>query len=769
VTEAAKQNATSSAEAGAPAEELPRRFGKYILMRRLAVGGMAELYLALHRTIAGERLLVIKRILPDLNRDGSFIEMLLQEARIAMTFSDPNIVSTYDVGQADGIYYIAMEHIQGEDLRSIVRAMKPKSVTEFPLEHAIAIVMGAAAGLAYAHEQKDARGNPLHVVHRDISPQNVLVTLTGGVKVVDFGIAKASLASGRAVRPSALASSAPPPAVDVDVVSGEVRRDPPRSSNPHNTRTGQIKGKVPYMSPEQARGEELDHRSDIFSLGIILFELCTGRRLFRGSSEQDTIKMITDGDYPRPSDVNPRISSALERVIMKSLAPDRDARYQSARQLQADLEAVSRKESIPVSAVALGEWMRMLFAERIAAQDEVLAQDKLRAEEIAFDLDDDRGLQTVTVVNTVHVPASRKPMVAMALVLLAVVLSAAGFYAYKERETRDRERRAALVRSGVISVRSTPEGAHIWLNDSPTAFRSPHELTGLETGAGVRFRVKLTAEGYEPFTQEVALDAPNARRSVEATLARARAHAFTVLEVRTTPPGARVMVDGRDVQGASPLTVPELQPGVEHTVLVRHPEYIDENFTFVGEAGRVELRNLALRDRPLGPDEGFVSATVDPPEARVRVGDREYNTGSPYRIRVTAGRPVTLLFVAPGRHTATRIVTPRAGATVEVSPARLELREERPGTAPNPTPPNNTTTTPTPPADNRPGRITVGANPWCNVNIDGTDLGESPVANRSFPPGSHTIRCTNPERGTQTRRVTLNPGQDLRVRIDFPQ
>ena len=172
-------------------EGLPRRFGKYTLLRKLAVGGMAELFLAIQRSVAGfEKLIVIKRILPSMNQDRAFIDMFLHEARIAATLSHPNIVQIFDVGQVDGTYFIAMEHVHGEDLRSIVRQMKRKGVNDFPLEHAISIVLGMCAGLAYAHEKRELDGSALNIVHRDISPQNVVVTFTGDVKIVDFGIAK---------------------------------------------------------------------------------------------------------------------------------------------------------------------------------------------------------------------------------------------------------------------------------------------------------------------------------------------------------------------------------------------------------------------------------------------------------------------------------------------------------------------------------------------------------------------------------------------------
>src|SRR5690349_13479140 len=229
-------------------EELPRQFGKYTLLRKLASGGMAEIFLALHRSMAGfEKLVVIKRILPAMNQDAAFIDMLLHEARVAATLSHPNIVQTFDVGQVDGTFFIAMEHIHGEDIRSIVRAMKKSAVTEFPLEHTLAIVLGMCAGLAYAHDKRDLDGQTLDIVHRDISPQNIVVTFTGDVKIVDFGIAKST-------------------------------------SGAEDTKSGKLKGKVPYMSPEQASGGHVDWRSDIFATGVMLFELTTGKRLFKGAS-----------------------------------------------------------------------------------------------------------------------------------------------------------------------------------------------------------------------------------------------------------------------------------------------------------------------------------------------------------------------------------------------------------------------------------------------------------------------------------------------------
>src|SRR5262249_45169826 len=254
----------------------------------------------------------------------------------------------FDVGQADGQYFIAMEHVHGEDLRSMVRQMKKKGVLEFPLEHALAIVLGMCAGLAYAHEKRDLDGSALDIVHRDISPQNVVVTFTGDVKIVDFGIAKST--------------------------------DPKMIEQ---TKSGKLKGKVPYMSPEQARGDHIDARSDIFATGTMLFELTTGKRLFKGSSEYETLKLICERDYPQPSYVRPGYPPSLERIVMKALAKDKAERYQSAREMQQDIEAFAREERVPVSQVSLSKWMQFLFEETLAEQNEALQDVKQLADIIA--------------------------------------------------------------------------------------------------------------------------------------------------------------------------------------------------------------------------------------------------------------------------------------------------------------------------------------------------------------------------------------------------
>jgi hypothetical protein len=309
---------------------MPPKLGKYEILERIAVGGMAEIYLARLSGISGfEKLVVVKRMLPQLAPRPEFVQMFLDEARIAATLHHSNIVQVFDVGAEDGQYYFAMEFLHGEDVSSFMHTLTTKGRV-LPLEAALEIVLGVCAGLHFAHEQTGRDGAPLKIVHRDVSPQNVLVTFDGGVKLLDFGIAKAT---------RRLAA----------------------------TRHGTLKGKVQYMSPEQCRGESVDRRSDIFSTAILLWELTTSHRLFARTSEFDTMKKIIESDAPPPSSMVREYPPALEQIVMRGLRRRRSERYQTAQEMQVALEEFVRENRLAVSAIALERLMHELFSEELHA------------------------------------------------------------------------------------------------------------------------------------------------------------------------------------------------------------------------------------------------------------------------------------------------------------------------------------------------------------------------------------------------------------------
>ena len=315
----------------APVRDELRRgdsLGRYEIIERIATGGMAEIYLGRVRGNAGfDKLVAIKRILPHVAADHAFVEMFLAEARLAATLRHPNIADVFDVGVVQGSHFFAMEYIHGQDLRTL-RREAARSHRRIPLEVTLAIITNVASALAYAHALSGPNG-PLHLVHRDISPSNILVSYDGAVKLVDFGIARAESNPGTTI-----------------------------------TRTGQLKGKIPYMSPEQCRAKSLDHRTDLFSLGIVLYELTTNVRPFDGKGDFDTLERIVHGIMLPPSEIVAGYLPALEAIVMRLLANKRAARYQSAGELLVDLERLTAEHGLFASAFMVGKYMRDRFPEQ---------------------------------------------------------------------------------------------------------------------------------------------------------------------------------------------------------------------------------------------------------------------------------------------------------------------------------------------------------------------------------------------------------------------
>lgn len=305
------------------------KLDKYEIIAPLAVGGMAELYVARIRGLEGfERLCVIKRILPQHARDEQFVKMFLDEARLAATLRHPNVIQVYDVGVVKGRYYFAMEYVHGQDLAALVAASRAQR-RSLRVGNAVAIAIGAAAGLHHAHQQVDAAGRPLRIVHRDVSPANILISYDGHVKLVDFGIAKAAARAAQ-------------------------------------TTAGGFKGKLSYMSPEQVvASPALDHRSDVFSLGVVLYELTTGKPLFRGDSDFLIAEKITSGTITPPGEARPGYDERLAAVVMKALALAPEDRFATAAELQHALEDYARVAQLTTSSTSLAELMRDLFRTQI--------------------------------------------------------------------------------------------------------------------------------------------------------------------------------------------------------------------------------------------------------------------------------------------------------------------------------------------------------------------------------------------------------------------
>ncbi len=319
------------------------QLGKYELISLLAKGGMGEVYLARARGIAGfEKLVVIKRNLPTISVDR---EPLFAEARIAATLQHTNIVQVYDVDTDGATVFMAMEFLHGQDVRHVLRRLRDGGGGPLPLDPAIAIAQAVCAGLHYAHDRRDGDGTPLGIVHRDVSPSNVFVTYDGGVKLIDFGLAKAT-------------------------------------ALPSETQLGTIKGKLGYMSPEQCRGEPLDRRSDVFCIGIMLYEMTTGRRPFDADNEYLICKQICEEAPRRPTALDASYPPELEAIVLRAMSKDRRARHGTAGALQEELARLARERRLEVSQWALGQYMAGLFRAELDAWHEAQRTGQSLAEHV---------------------------------------------------------------------------------------------------------------------------------------------------------------------------------------------------------------------------------------------------------------------------------------------------------------------------------------------------------------------------------------------------
>lgn len=491
---------------------LPPRIGRYEVLGELASGGMAEILLA---RISGpgdfKRAVVIKRILRSYASNASFGRMFLDEARIVAALRHPNVVHVQELGEEDGEPYLVMEYVEGENASSL---LKRTVASGQPLDTHLAahIVAECCAGLHAAHELVDDAGRPQNLVHRDVSPQNVLVTYDGHIKLVDFGIA---------------------------LVDDKTTRTEP----------GEIKGKFDYMSPEQMLGKPLDRRSDVFSLGAVLYELSTGRRLFKRRSLSKTVEAITRDPIVPPSRVITGFSPALEAVIMRALSRECDARYASAAELRKDLLEIVRELSSPVEVLAAR--MRLLFADRIVEKGEMLrrvgAGDELS-----------------------HVPAG---------------------------ETDDG-----------LEVPMAPDATMVDATPVPFAVgRKPRARTLAMAGAGVLFVAIGVAAAVVLTRPDVRSEAPVAPAEPAQPVS-----ATVIVRVESKPPGAHVLVGGQD-RGETPLALELQRGPSQIAIELRRPGYASVAQLVVPDAEQklvVALTPKPARRRPGGRTSPRSHATV---------------------------------------------------------------------------------------------------------------------------------------------------------------
>ncbi len=500
-----------------------REFGKYKLLDRIATGGMAEIYRARMTAAAGVTKPVgIKRILPHYARSRAFLAMFINEAKIAVGLSHGNIVQVFDFGEVDGEYFLAMEWVHGHALSQVLRRAREKGLPALPPPLALMVAIEMLKGLAYAHTRLDEGGQPLNIVHRDVSPQNVLVSYEGQVKLTDFGIARARLAGG-----------------------------PDEGGAPQ--------GKYVYFAPEQARGREPDARADIFAAGTVLYELLCGRLPFEGKVA-DVLRQLALGDIPRPRSLNPALSPALERLVLTAMAPEPAQRYPTAQAFHEALARHLHTAEPDFTPSALAHFMGYLFEPELVAEGRPV---QLPRDFLAQLAQWGQGLPATAPAPRTDAPAPRAPPEGAAdgdsveRITQPVPMSAEA----PERTTQP-----------VPLPVAPPE------RPSSPGVKPPERIT--QPVPAVRTEPPPRGEGRLEKTLPVGLRRMRARRLlmtlapavlaalVGLVLVTLEATGHFAVELTSAPPGARVRVDGKDWYARTPTLISHLDADHEHLIEV---------------------------------------------------------------------------------------------------------------------------------------------------------------------------------------------------------
>ncbi len=696
------------------------RIGKYQLVRKLASGGMAEVFLAKAAGPRGfEKTLVLKRILPHLAEDPAFVEMFLGEARLAAQLEHPNIVQIFDFGEAEGSFFLAMELIDGPNLRKLVKRAAEEAL---PPAFCAKVIAFAAEGLAYAHEFRDGEtGEPLGLVHRDVSPDNILVSRQGAVKVVDFGIAK---------------------------VAGQG----------HRTLTGVVKGKVAYMPPEQLQAKAMDRRVDVYALGVVLYELLTGKRPFDATTDVSVMQAILFESFIPVAQRRPDVPVALHQVLDKALAKDRERRYPDCRALQDDLERFVLSTGEPVGAYQIAQRIAQFVPESPisgsapsygGSQGAVPQEPKPRAASMEMPLDSTS-------------PATPMPQA------LAVPAAPAAL-----DSTSPTTPMPMAVSNTVRELEAQSPGVRDTLQSYPVVVKSPELRSGAPargTRSGARERLAPQAsevrEGVRP---AVSKRTSGAERDEDAVAMAAVASA--VPAVSTAPTGTPV-VDADDAvhtRSTEYLAPPKPKRSVRNVAVAGGlvALVVGAGIALMGGGSR-EVAPVHVTPPPLPvverPSEPARRPEATPIEVVEAVADSQgAKADDRARAAVPVEAPPEVKSPAPA-NPVNDVQSAGASAGLKDSvavPAVAKVDAPAPQAAPPPGPPRVRETAPArKPAVVAKGRLEFRVRPYAVVSLDGKVLGQTPFAAVEVPEGRHTVRLVNKDLGKDvTRTIDVKAGQ----------
>lgn len=771
----------------------PKQFGKYFLLQKLAMGGMAEIYKAKTYGVDGfEKLLVIKRILPHCSADKDFISMLIDEAKLSVLLSHANIVQVYDLGKVAEDYYISMEFIHGVNLRDIMYRCREDRLP-IPTDIAVYIASEICKGLDYAHRKTDHNNRPLNIIHRDVSPQNILLSYDGEVKIVDFGIAKAAM-------------------------------------NISHTMAGILKGKIAYMSPEQAMGKKIDSRTDMFSAGILLYEMLTGGKLFTGESQFEILKKIRT-TMITPETLPASIPAPLKPVVAKALAHQADNRFQHAGDLQIELTKYLYSTYIDFSPRKLAAFIKKIFIKEITDEQTQAAREgsiedittSVIREEGAKQMDivhrDDTippkhaatgegetsatatpiapKVDTSTKISEKKQAPKKRGRAVLRMAMLLFMLAGAAYAAVnfvpalrfweQEKAEPPEPVEQPLPRFGSVSVISVPDGANVFLDGKDTGRTTPTLLEELSIGND--YTIRAEKEKYGPAERVIRIASPE-RVDVSLELAEPTG----TLNIITEPSGAVISVDGVSTRYTTPAVLEKLPVGKDLRITLSKPGFQDFEETI--NLTSTKPQRISTRLGPVAPRMGTLFINSTPVGAAINLDGKDLDKITPAAIADLEPKAYQVILKQSGfkdwsgeyevianqttkaEAILSKIEEPRAepppttaetpSKEVKKEPAKPEEKKpEKPKIEPTPVPTREPASVPPPaPPPKEPtistgsGSISISSDPpGADVFINAVHKGVTPLTTSS-PAGVVHILVSK-EGSKYSKQVTVRPGETL--------
>lgn len=694
------------------------KFGHYELIRQIGRGGMAEIFLALDCGMKGvERQVAIKRILPQMSESDDFVTMFMDEARVAARLTHPNIAHIYNFGEVNGVYFLAMEFIEGLTCSKLIRLSKPATI---PIEIILRVVADTCAALHYAHEMRENSGDLLNLVHRDVNPQNVMVSHNGIAKLLDFGVARASTQS-------------------------------------HATKVGQVKGKLGYIAPEAFRGIPLDRRADIFSTGALLFEMIDGTKLFRREIEAATVAAILNDDPPRLA-ASRGVPAMIDNIIRRAVEKDRDERYSTAHAMQQDLEELIAKRGYVASPFIVGQFVTDML-EKVARQrrekEEKEGLDNvatIRAQQSSPPANRNAAVSTYHPAAPVSIPIDMEDGTTEISQPSAVsALDDAELSPAPESEISEGSEPSGVSQPSAVSEVSSPS--------------FPDEVSESSNPSEPSIQSEPSALSARSYASEPSLGVDDPGFIHEEAAVDDAMHMVDLPEEQVP----------RDSDFAPPVVQPLLSAPSEPD-LIDYPEA--ESFQSRGRViAIIAIVAVLLVSGIIGlimvlsPDDfvtssggdhtGGTKAGVGPlVEALAKAPDSP-QTDDTTEPRTDGGlEDETKVAVSPDA----AVKQPQPEGDSSIAPEAPSKVGKRVKVSPHVTrPPRKSTHAPPQP----PGKLYLHTSPWSKVRIGGRSLGTTPIAGVSLPAGSHQLRLVDADGRTHSRRIRIRPGEPTKLFINM--